>query len=680
MSNRFRKRKPEGPSHLWSLARLALHQVSPHSLFGDSVWRFYSLVPGTETLSANWRLGIPEDIWQSRKFQRLLHDAKRVILAYIDADHPRPSTLRSKIGHIRRLILWMYQHEYLAFSQLDPQARREYFDFICGQSLDENSNFKVVAETIEGKMSVITLLFKLREKFLSVPRIQLDHGDMQAVIWSGFGRKVGAKSAGRIPPVPDEIFNPLMEEALQWVDTYSADILELVRIQEAAAAQCLSWNSKNYSSLINSRLEGYQFRLCPRTNSPWRTPLQSVEERVEEDEDGVKVRRYRPLRVVRTLTNHLLAACSIVIQGFTGIRVSELLGLTETGQLDDDLPSCIQVRGSMEGLNDVFLMDGLIFKGSRDEDTRKGTWVVGIRPAGSQFLPEVVRALLVLRELTAGWRPLTTDTNAFLHPRHNLGFSRTSGSVGRTRLAVLSQAQQSFLLEKVKVPSNLYGWHLTTHQFRKRFAQDVVRCDPDAMPAVREHFKHISMHVLETGYLGDDDELLKLVDDFALRDAAAQLMAIIDGEPVAGRMPEQFRRRTRDLESQVLNKLSKAERQQKVHELAESEGLRAWPAVFGTCLFRAETALCHLSVKGFYDSSAGRPLATGRCPDSCGACSNLVVSRRHISFWKNRYVENRRLALLYRDAGNATWGLLASRRAKVAEDFLRDHGITAKEL
>lgn len=680
MSNRYGKRKPEDPAYLWSLARLSVYQVTPYSMFDDGVWRFDPLVAGKGTIPANWRLGVPDEVWLSRRFQRLIRDAKRFIIAYIAADRPRPSSIVSRIICLRKLLLWMYQRDYLSFSQLDPRARREYFDFTCGQYIDENANYKVVADTIDGHMSIITLLFKHRDMFVSVPRVQLNHGDMQGVQWGGFGRKAGAKIPTPIPPVPDEIFNPLMEEALQWIDVYSADIIELVRMQEAAAAQCLSWKSNNYAEFINSRLEGYQFRLCPRTNKPWRLPLQQVEERFENDEDGARTRGYRPVSVLRTLVSHLLAACSIVVQGFSGIRVSELLGLTETGEVGDDLPSCVQVRSSMEGLNEVFLMKGLIFKGNRSEDARDGSWVIGIRPAGSEFRPEIVRALLVLRELIAGWRLLTTDEQAFLNPRVNRGFPRTKGSVGATRVEVISELQQRFLQEKVKVPTKVFGWHLTTHQFRKRFAQDIVRCDPDAMPAVREHFKHISMHVLETGYLGDDNELIKLVDDFALRDAAAQLIAIIDGEPVSGRMPEVFRRRTRHLEAQVLGKLSKAERQQKVLEFAESEGLRAWPTVFGTCLFRPETALCHFSEKGFYDSSADRPLASGRCADMCGECSNLVVSRRHLSYWKSKYIQNERLLRLYKSEGNVTWGLLAARRARVSASFLKDHGIEPEEI
>ncbi|WP_416408574.1 hypothetical protein [Agrobacterium rosae] len=680
MSNRHGKRKPDNPAYLWSRARLSLYKVTEHSMFDEDVWRFEVLVAGKNTISANWRLGFPEEIWSSRHFQRLLHDAKRFIISYIMADKPRPSSIVMQIIYLRKLLCWMYQRDYRSFSQLDPQARKAYFDFTCGQYVDENYNYKVVATTIDGQMSIITLLFKHREMFVSLPRIQLNHGDMQAILWGGFGRKIGAQSSIPIPPVPDEIFYPLIEEALRWVDVYSADIIELVRIQEEAAAQCLSWKSNNYAEYINSRLEGYQFRLCPKTKSPWRSPLQPVEVRIQTNEDGTQRRGFRPVSTLRTLVSHLLGACAVVVQGFTGIRASELLGLTEIGEVDDELPSCVEVRNSMEGLNDVFVMNGLIFKGSRGEEPRRGSWVIGIRPAGSDFRPEVVRALLVLRKLLAGWRLLTADENAFLNPSNNRGFPRRKGSVGATRFSVLGELQQKFLEENVEVPPSVFGWRLTTHQFRKRFAQDVVRCDPDAMPALREHFKHVSMHVLESGYLGDDHELTKLVDDFALRDAAAQLMAIIEGEPVSGRMPDLFRRTTRQFEVLQLGSLSKDERQKKVFEFAESEGLRAWTTNFGTCLFRAETALCHFAKKGFYDSSSDRPLASERCADRCGGCSNLLVSRRHLSYWKQRFIANHTLKCLYKSEGNLTWGLLAARRAEVAANFLQDHGLDIEEV
>lgn len=108
------------------------------------------------------------------------------------------------------------------------------------------------------------------------------------------------------------------------------------------------------------------------------------------------------------------------------------------------------------------------------------------------------------------------------------------------------------------------------------------------------------------------------------------------------------------------------------------EGL--WPCDFGTCLFRAETALCHLAGRGYYDSSAVRPLPSERCADRCCSCSNLVVSARNVDFWKARYRSNEQLRRLYRQEGNTSWALLASRRAKTSAAILRSHGISTGDL
>jgi integrase len=529
-------------------------------------------------------------------------------------------------------------------------------------------------------MFVITILLRQRELFAKQPRLQLSLGGMRGLFWSGAGRRKGGKELGTIPALPDEVFDPLMTEALRWLDVYSADIIELRKIEAEAAERCASWRSKNKTYYINRHLVGFQFSKNPLTNLPWRDELRMIEEVLDVDETGTLRQKLGPLGVLRRLISNLLAACSVVIQGFTGLRISELLGLRAEAYFRSDLfPSCISIRPSLDGLNQVFLLNGEIFKGAVSESSREGQWVVGIRPVDSDFVPEAVRALILVLEVVEGWRNLTQDTHVFIHPKAQ-GMPRSKDGVGAARSNLMRKLQQQFLVQWVELPVEFAGWHLSTHQFRKKFAQDIVRCDPGALPAVREHFKHMSMHILETGYIGSDAELLRLIDDFALRDAAAQIMSIIDGEPVAGKMSDEIRRATPRIRQAYDNSISEEDRRKKIEGLIDSEGIRAWPCDFGTCLFRAETAMCHFAGRGFYDPSALKPLASERCADRCSSCSNLVVSARNLQFWKDRYRHNERLRLAYKEEGNTSWALLASRRVQVAASMLQAHGISPKDL
>ncbi|TAU52545.1 hypothetical protein ELI43_06835 [Rhizobium leguminosarum] len=679
MSHRFGLRKPQAPAYLWPASRMRIFQLSVHSLFADIVWKFDTLVAGQTTCSINWRLGVPNEMWVSLKFQRLLRDAKRFLVAYLVEEDPRPNTFVQRAADFRQLIIWMFQRDYRSFAELGDDAREEYFNHMCARYYDVDRKIRVVDRTIDMHMSVVTLLFKHRDRFSDLTRLQIALGQLRNLEWNGSGRKLGAPKVKNIPAVPEGVFNPMMKEALCWVDHYSADIIELVSIQEEAASLSFAWNSNNYTYYINRRLEGYRFKTLPGATAPWRHDLKGVEYIEEADEEGHRKNGFRPLGILRELINNLVASCAIVIQGFSGIRVSELMGLRADAGIQDIWPSCIDVRASVDGLNDVFLLEGEIFKGICGEEPREGHWVVGIRPVGSDFIPPVVRALNTLLSLLQGWRKLSQDDNVFLYPTTG-GIPRRQNSVGGMLSETLRRLQQNFLWKCVRLPVSLAGWPLTSHQFRKKFAQDIVRCDPDAMPAIREHFKHVSMHILETGYLGNDAELLETIDEYAMRDAAAQIMAILDGELVAGKMSDEIRSQLPHLKAVVGEKLSEDERRQAVLGLVSAEGVRAWPCDFGTCMFRAETALCHLAGKGYYDGSARRPLATERCADLCCRCANLLVSGRNVEYWKKRYITNENMRRRYRDEGETSWGLLAARRARIAAIILKSHDVNVEVL
>ncbi|WP_313059861.1 hypothetical protein, partial [Agrobacterium cavarae] len=432
-------------------------------------------------------------MWEIHEFQEMLRDTKRFLTAYLIIDKPRPNTFTEYAASFRQLAVWMFQNNYRDFSQLDDDARESYFDYLCAKYYDEDCAIKVVSTTIDRQIGVITLLFKHRDRFIDIPNLQIALGELRNLEWSGVARKRGARAADKIPAVPEEVFRPMMREALCWVDEKSSDVIELLRMQEEAANRSLAWNSNNYTYYINRRLTGFQFKVLPMAAGPWRPDLAAVEYRQEADENGTTRNGLRPLSIIRELASHLIAACAIVIQGLTGIRVSELMGLEEEDDVPDgQWPSCIVVRPSIDGLNDVFLLRGKVFKGVHGEDdVGEVHWVVGLRPVGSSFIPPVVRAVQTLSLVVQGWRPLSSVRNIFLYPKM-AGMPRAKNSAGSMLSETLRRIQQSFLENCVQLPIAFLGWPITSHQFRKKFAQDIVRCDPDAMPAIREHFKHVS--------------------------------------------------------------------------------------------------------------------------------------------------------------------------------------------
>ena len=653
-------------------------RVSEFSYFSDEVWRFDADLGGRRALSINWRLHVPEETWTDIRFQELLLDAKRVLLAMIFEDSPRPGSIIEFGPKLRTLIIWMYNKSYWTFASLDRAALEEYYGHICGQFLDDDV-ITVTNDTIERYVASFYLLANKRAAFETIPRIQVGPGVTHWLNTRGSGVRKRAKSLGKIPAVPEELYNPLMQKALTWVDVYSKDILELQDVEREAYEKVSGWKSNNYSSYINRQLAGYQF--TRDGIHPWRPDIVAQEWREIEDERGFRQVSIKPVRVLRLLLVDLIAACSIVILGFIGMRASELLGLRVGAELLEGLPSCVTIRTSTDGIYDVFYIKGRIYKGEKLRGEQEGEWVAGIRPVGSTYLPEAIRALVVLFKLTSDWRNLSKHEELFTYPTSGNGLPRNRAGLQPIVYERLANIQRSFLRQWAGVPAKYADWRLTTHQFRKKFAQDIVRCDSEAPAAVREHFHHLSMYVLDGAYLRTDGDLKQTIDDLAVRDAAAEIMDIIDDvRPIAGRMPQLIKKAAVELRQMAPSSLARGNRLDRLSVLAKTEGLRAWPCQFGTCIFRNETARCLFARNGRYDFNADRPLASERSPDRCSGCFNLSISARHKDFWIARYRENKTIWATSRAEGKVSWALLARRRMDRAASILNKLQIDIEEI
>ncbi len=124
------------------------------------------------------------------------------------------------------------------------------------------------------------------------------------------------------------------------------------------------------------------------------------------------------------------------------------------------------------------------------------------------------------------------------------GFPVTAPESFDIRSKSIRDGQNDFLRSHVSVPGSYSDWRLSTHQFRKSFAQDVVRIDDTLIPAVRDHFKHTSDFVLESAYLGTDPRLMGLINDVATREAARLIVGtLFEGQPLAGKMADLIKSR-----------------------------------------------------------------------------------------------------------------------------------------
>ncbi|PDS57766.1 hypothetical protein CO663_16940 [Rhizobium anhuiense] len=690
MSSRSGKRPLPVKAYLDANSRLAVTGVSELSYFPDEVWHFHTDVAGRHPVqSVNWRLDIPDVIWRSARFQRLLALAKRLLLCFTLEGDPRPSSIVQLGQSLRRFVAWMNAEGYRTFSELCASSCQGWLEFLCGQYADseadpeENAPLTVVEATIRRHLSVIGKLGQFRPYFRGLPEMQVK---AEPIRW--FANKeeswslTGAKERGRIPAVPEELFNPVLRTAIRWIDNYSEDIRRLQQREREAALHSWLWNSKNYVDYVNRRLLGFEFQTIKPANRPWRSAIVRYEDKLIRDEEGFRRLRRGPLAVLRGLITNLLSACGIVIQALVGMRISELLGLEALPIKEDGWPACLSMRPSSDGMYEVFYITGRVTKGAKNGMRVIGEWVAGLRPVGSNFIPEAVRATVTLVDLLRDWRELGGLTCLFAHANAGgAGMPRRLTSVDRMSAKALIENQNNFIFEHVQVPARYSGWRITTHQWRKKFARDIIRCDPNSIPAVRDHFKHMSALVLETAYLGSDLGLLEAVNAYAAREAASEILDILDGEePFSGRAPDIIRRQSAGLRKILKSDLSRDEKIDTISRVIEEEGVSAWGCDFGTCLFRCETAKCHFAAKGDFDLTAVRPLLTERKPDLCGSCANLSIAVHNGNYWRRRFLTNKAIWAANRRDGNLPYVLLAARRTRHAADVLRSLGLEADGL
>jgi integrase len=239
--------------------------------------------------------------------------------------------------------------------------------------------------------------------------------------------------------------------------------------------------------------------------------------------------------VVNSEINRLLTACYVIINAFSGMRVSEVLSL-ET--------SCYDEHEGWDGATYGWLK-GTTYK--LEEDPKPAEWMVPpvvvkavkmavrvtapLRGELEKRIASLEAKLLDIRYLDDSVR--RKDAEA-LHEmkRHRLGlFLRKSCKFNR--ISTLSNTQISMRLkafathcglkvepadmEQIRDKSRIRVdmiWPLATHQFRKTFARYVARCILGDVRYLREQFKHWSLD-MTLGYAWNEDDLLdpSLIDE-----------------------------------------------------------------------------------------------------------------------------------------------------------------------
>lgn len=382
------------------------------------------------------------------------------------------------------------------------------------------------------------------------------------------------------PAIPEAIAHRLWQSANTWLEEVAPVVLAALPVA-SADERLTRGGSKAFSNRRRALLAqaGYRRRVSALVK-PLRFSLGSAMRAPAHERTNVEWLLRCPREALETLWNLSLTAAYIVMATLSGFRVSELLSV-----------AC----GGLVKRASGWSVQSTVFKTSSRTD---GTLTERPVPEGFAEAHGVLRSYARAREGDGPTDPL------FVTWRGNVP---TDFRVNRW----------------VNKFAKLHGieWRMTTHQFRKFFALFYVRRFRGPIDALRWHFRHVSMAMIEA-YIKDAINARYLAE--AEAEVAEEILSsIIHGDHAYAFPPPVSRYAGMQERYRALN-LPLEEAEAVIRKAEAIPGARVTAMEWGYCLHSAPcTALAACrSVSGLPD----RELAG---PTECFGCPLLVVGREN---------------------------------------------------
>ncbi|WP_223806914.1 hypothetical protein [Novosphingobium sp. LASN5T] len=475
--------------------------------------------------------------------------------------------------NLRALIGWMACEGYARFAEIDPSVIERLCVWLRNRE-SSRGNGKLNSRTIANYLLVVKDLYRQRAKLEDAPLV--DPLPLETTYEAAGVTRAGA---GAIPFIPDPVAIAILNEALRWIEDHGDTIVRAEALRREAHAEGLSRGQKRLASHYVRRALQAAGWTCPLGG-----PL-----------DGAYA--------VRAAAVHLVEACYIVIAGFVGMRVSEILSM-KVGAVEYH-----QVGES--GVKQAYVAARL-FKTVDDPDGRLERWVA---PA------PVVRAVGLLERLSAPLRAISGRDELFLVKNTQYG-----EIVPVTHMHI-GWRINDFARHVGLPPHEGKPWSFSTHQFRKTFARFIARRDRTQLLGLAEHFKHASVAMTARGYVGSDFDLHELVNHEARAETASALDRLLAAKRLGGKMGERIVAGN----ARFRGRAGEQVRRDYVAFILEETDLRIHACDYGWCVFQQETSRCGGELE---------PDEAGRAPAVCLACANMVIETKHRGYWRDRRARN----------------------------------------
>lgn len=448
----------------------------------------------------------------------------------------------------------------------------------------------------------------------------------------------------RIPPLPDEVSFPIVKAAMSWIEYKAKDVQALQALYFGAVerAEQLGLSKEPRARLIFESLSSYQFSLSPKTGQPWRDSL--IGEQAYDPEYGdVDLGQ---LQVLRQLLFKVRDAALILLNYLVGVRPGEACS-AEVPPNETGLPSCISMKLNTSGTLELFFFEGVRTKGATSP--RNEGWVAGCRPSGSKVLPLAVKALAVVEELWAPWRKMANTDRLFLTFSQPKSLPRDPAFVQPVYTDTSNKGTRKFIFSEVDLSGlpnvnargeelwkyrDTQGLCIKNSHWRKTFAAFVLESRTSLLPSVRQHFKHMSDSMTESGYFPAVYRLRQDADSARVAATVNWFSMALDGLPLLGAMAKVV---DEWFDQEGLRTLGLAEREEALTRAVLTHDLRIYFSDHGNCLIRARAphAQCRRAT-GTDGWASVIPDFAVRTPGMCAGCGCFAMDISHVEFWVTR--------------------------------------------
>lgn len=662
--------KKINPNQRYSDEDILNFQVTEFSLFKDDFWNFRLLLPGVsegDTIAFNWNMQLFDG---SRlgdlQHQTRKHWAKTLLLSLLILPSKgrklKPLSLKVMQAEFKWIISWM--------SETGLQQPTELTQTIIDQYLTQLPQYMRShrrPEEINSSAAVVPIMLLLRLWQQRTALAMLGINSLAKHPFAGrsiadVAAKLATEENNSIPALPDEISIPLLNTAAWFLSAPLDQALLLSDIiQEHASQETITNAKKNAKNAVDLSPKS-KIRLVKRL-------LKTVEidhaikaepfwERsVSQLNSKERIATHWTPELAKNLWDMTIYAAIILVQGCSGMRSSELLGIEPGIDEVTKFPLGVRVEQCSSGLHEWFVIRTNLYK---DEDLpREVDWVLGMRPVGSKIVPLAVKALQALNWLYAPWRRRLGSNQLILNLREKRSLFVPLGeeiaiAMMNGPLNDLMKKFIGFCINWDSLPNeslhktednDLLPWrssqgqNFRTHMLRKTWAQFTLVCDSRLLPAIQMQFHHVNLSTTEKSYIGRDPETVSALNSAGIQKVYLTVFENVIGiNKLSGRMGKQIDEAASDLRTKISD-LSTSKKWQEVVEWTDRHQLRMYFTTHATCCpIRANEMRCHEAAQT-PPILRTSPNVAMREPGLCAGCACAIIDKSHELFWSQRYID-----------------------------------------